>query len=141
MIPEEDRGPAWLRDYGFTDFGDIAADINAMQEYAQKLAADVDENFTPHFTGMTAAMETPLPVADSNFYELSSFVEAHKAVRGLTQDNMYAFGHGTSVFAAAAQKVSHEYRGTDAFAHAKAADIHKVMGTSVPTPTTDEGSV
>ena len=141
MIPEEDRGPAWLRDYGFTDFGDIAADINAMQEYAQKLAADVDDNFTPHFNGMSSAMQTHLPEANPGFYELSSFVEAHKAVRALTQDNVYAFGQGTSVFAAAAQRVSHEYRGTDAFAHAKAADIHKTMSTGVPTPTTDDGGI
>jgi hypothetical protein len=112
-----------------------------MAEYAKKLAADVDDNFTPHFNGMSSAMETPLPEANPNFYELSSFVEAHKTVRGLTQDNVFAFGQGTSVFAAAAQQVSHEYRGTDAFAHAKAADIHKVMGTGVPTPTTNEGGV
>ena len=31
MIPEEDRGPAWLRDYSFTDFGNIAADMHAMR--------------------------------------------------------------------------------------------------------------
>ena len=141
MIPEEDRGPAWLRDYGFTDFGDIAADINAMEEYAKKLAADVDENFTPHFTGMSTAMQTHLPPADPNFYELRSFVDAHTAVRALTQENVYAFGQGTSVFAAAAQVISDDYRGTDAFAHAKAADIHRTMGTGVPTPTTDEGGI
>jgi hypothetical protein len=140
MIPEDDRGPAWLRDYGFTDFGDIAADINAMQEYAQKLAADVADNFTPHFAGMSSAMETRLPEANPAFYELSSFVEAHKTVRGLTQDNVHAFGLGTSVLAAAAQKVSHDYRGTDAFAHAKAADINKTISAGVPLPPTPEGN-
>jgi hypothetical protein len=39
MIPEEDRGPAWLRDYGYTDFGDIEADLVAMEEFAKKLAS------------------------------------------------------------------------------------------------------
>jgi hypothetical protein len=139
MIPEDDRGPAWLRDYGFTDFGDIAADINAMQEYAQKLAADVDDSFTPHYNGMTVAMMTTLPDPNPNFYELRSFIESHSKVQALTQDNVYAFGQGTTVLAKAAQKVSGEYRGTDAFAHAKASDIHKTLDTGSPVPNANDG--
>jgi len=38
MIPEEDRGPAWLRDYGYADFGQIEADIQAMERFAATLA-------------------------------------------------------------------------------------------------------
>jgi hypothetical protein len=139
MIPEEDRGPAWLRDYGFTDFGDIAADINAMEEYAKKLAADVNDNFTPHYNGMATSMMTTLPDPNPSFYELSSFIASHNNVQALTQDNVYAFGQGTSVLAAAAQKVSEEYKGTDAFAHAKASDIHRTLSTGSPVPATSDG--
>jgi hypothetical protein len=140
MIPEEDRGPAWLRDYGFTDFGDIAADINAMQEYAKKLAADVEDNYAPHLNGMSAAMLTRLPVPDPAFYELTSFIKSHTSVQVVTQNNVYAFGEGTSILASAAQKISTEYKGTDAFAHAKVADVHDVLGSASPTPTTSDGT-
>ena len=137
MIPEEDRGPAWLRDYGFTDFGAIAADINAMQEYAQKLAADVQDNYAPHLNGMSAAMSTPLPKPDPRFYELGSFFESHRSVHDLTENNVYAFGQGTHVLATAALQVSSDYQGSDAFSHAKVSDIYKAMspGNIVVQPT------
>jgi hypothetical protein len=138
MIPEEDRGPAWLRDYGFTNFGDIAADINAMAEYAKKLAADVEANYQPHLKGMSAAMLTRLPTPNPAFYELMLFMESHNHVQNVTQNNVYAFGTGTSVLAVAAQKISDKYRGTDAFAHAKVADVHETLAAGAPvTPTTD----
>jgi len=140
MIPEEDRGPAWLRDYGFTDFGDIAADINAMQEYAQKLAADVEHNYAPHLTGVSTAMLTRLPPPNAGFYELSSFIQAHTSVQEVTQNNVYAFGTGTNILASAAQKISTEYRGTDAFAHAKVADVHDVLGPPNAVPTITDGA-
>jgi hypothetical protein len=127
MIPEEDRGPSWLRDYGFTDFGDIAADINAMAEYAQKLAADVEANYNPHYDGMAAAFQTELPPPNEGFYELMSFMESHSAARAATHDNVYAFGQGTTVFASAAQEISHDYRGSDAFAHATVKDVHDTL--------------
>src|SRR4051812_46574802 len=135
MIPEEDRGPAWLRDYGFTDFGDIAADINAMQEYAKKLAADVQDNYAPHLNGMSAAMLTRLPPPNPNFYELNSFIKAHTSVQVVTQNNVYAFGDGTSILASAAQKIGAEYQGSDAFAHAKVADVQDLLRSADAVPT------
>ena len=128
MNPDEDGGPAWLRDYGFTDFGDIAADINAMEEYAKKLAADVAENYAPHLDGVSAAMLTELPPPNPEFYELTSFLNSHTEMQNLTQNNVYAFGDGTTVLATAAEKISTEYRGSDAFAHATVADVHKTLG-------------
>jgi hypothetical protein len=139
MIPEEDRGPAWLRDYGFTDFGDIAADINAMQEYAQKLAADLSDNYAPHLNGMSTAMSTPLPEPDSRFYELGSFIESHRSVHDLTEQNVYAFGQGTHALATAAQKVSSDYQGSDAFSHATVSDIHRTLAPGSPAQASSDG--
>ena len=75
MIPEEDRGPAWLRDYGFTDFGDIAADIHAMSEYAQKLVANVQDNYAPHLGSLSQAVATPLP--EARFDELTARIRSY----------------------------------------------------------------
>jgi hypothetical protein len=127
MIPEEDSGPAWLRDYGFTDFGDIAADINAMEEYATKLAADVQDNYAPHLTGVSEAMLTPLPVPNGDFYELCWFLTVHQSVQDETQKNVYAYANGTNNLALVAKDIGTKYRTTDAFAHAKVSDVQNAM--------------
>lgn len=143
MIPDEDRGPAWLRDYGFTDFGDIAADIAAMEEFAKKLAADVQDNYVPHLTGVTDAMLTELPPAADTFTELAKFMKAHHAAQTVTQRNVYNFANGTNHFATAAQTISQDYRGSDAFSHARVKDVDKAFDQAVnpDSGTVDQGDV
>jgi hypothetical protein len=131
MIPEEDRGPAWLRDYGYTDFGDIAADIAAMEEFAKKLAADVQDNYVPHMTSVTDAMLTELPPPAATFPELVDFMTAHQAAQDATQQNVYNFANGTNHFATAAQTISQDYRGSDAFSHARVKDVDKAFDQAV----------
>jgi hypothetical protein len=127
VIPEEDRGPAWLRDYGYTDFGDIAADIAAMEEFAKKLAADVQSNYSPHLTGVSEAMLTRLPPPDGRFSELVSFMTAHHAAQGVTHENVYNYANGTDNMATVAQEISQKYRGTDAFAKAQVSDVRSAF--------------
>lgn len=127
MIPEQDRGPAWLRDYGYTDFGDIAADIAAMEQFAKRLAADLQDNYVPHLTGVTDAMLTELPSPAATFPELVEFMTAHQTAQDSTQTNVYNFANGTNHFVTAAQTISEEYRGSDAFARARVADVDKAF--------------
>jgi hypothetical protein len=143
MIPEEDRGPAWLRDYSYTDFGDIAADIAAMEEFAKKLAADVQDNYVPHLTGVTDAMLTELPPPAETFTELVKFMKAHHAAQTVTQQNVYNFANGTNHFATAAQAISQDYRGSDAFSHARVKDVDKAFDQAVnpDSGTVDQGDV
>jgi hypothetical protein len=127
MFAEEDRGPAWLRDYGNTDFGDIAADIAAMEEFAKKLAADVEKNYVPHLTGVTDAMLTELPQPAATFPELVDFMTAHNTAQTITQENVFNFANGTNHFATAAETISNEYRGSDAFSQARVKDIDRAF--------------
>ena len=127
MIPEEDRGPGWLRDYGYTDFGTIEADIAAMQEFAAKLAADVQNNYSPHLAGVSESMLTRLPPPDARFSELVAFMEAHRAAQDVTQQNVYNYANGTDNMAKVVEEVSNQYRGTDAFARARVADVHSAF--------------
>jgi hypothetical protein len=127
MLPEEDRGPAWLRDYGHTDFGDIEADIAAMEEFARRLAADVQDNYVPHLTGVTDAMLTELPPPAATFPELVDFMTAHNEAQNVTQENVFNFANGTNHFATAAQTISAEYRGTDAFSRARVRDVDEAF--------------
>ena len=131
MVPEEDGSPGWLRDYGFTDFGSIAADISAMEEFAKKLATDVQNNYVPHLAGVTDAMLTELPPAATTFPELIEFLTTHRQAQDVTQQNVFNFANGTNHFAKAASSISAEYRGSDAFAHARVSDVDKAFDKAV----------
>jgi hypothetical protein len=131
MIPEEDRGPAWLRDYGYTDFGAIEADIAAMEEFAKRLRADVETNYVPHLTSVTDRMLTELPPPAATFPELVGFLEEHVRVQDATHINVYNFANGTNTFATAAQEISREYDGSDAFAQARVGDVDNAFQTAV----------
>jgi hypothetical protein len=140
MIPEEDRGPAWLRDYGFTNFGDIAADIEAMEHFAQKLAADVVNSYVPHMETVSTAMAVKLPDPATTFPELVDFVQAHAAAQDATHSNVYGYANGTNHFASAAETISNEYRGTDARSHAKVKDVDRAFDKAIsPQPDTMAG--
>jgi len=139
MIPEEDRGPGWLRDYGHTEFGDIAADIAAMEEFAKKLAADVEKNYVPHLNGVTDAMLTQLPQPAATFPELVDFMTSHNSAQTVTQENVFNFANGTNHFATAAQTISAEYRGSDAFSRARVKDVDKAFDKAAyPEPGKDD---
>ncbi len=127
MVPEEDGGSGWLRDYGFTDFGNIEADIAAMEEFAKKLAADVQNNYVLHLSGVTDAMLTELPQPAATFQELVAFMTAHNEAQGITQENVFNFANGTNHFATAARTISGEYRQSDAFSRARVGDVDRAF--------------
>jgi len=136
MIPEDDRGPAWLQDYGFTDFSSIEADTAGMEEFAKKLAADVEKSYVPHMTKVSDAMRTKLPDPAATFPELVDFMSAHQAAQEATQANVYNFANGTNDFASAAQGISRMYSGSDAFSHARVRDVDKAFDQASTTNTT-----
>ena len=139
MIPEEDRGPAWLRDYDTTDFGAIEADIQAMEQFAAKLAANVKDSYAPHMSTVSESMGTPLPPPPGEFVELSSFLLAHREAQDVTHQNVYNYANGTQGFANAAADISKKYTGSDAFAHAKVADVDTALDrVGIPTTEAEE---
>lgn len=139
MIPDEDRGPAWLRDYGYTDFSQIEADIQAMEQFATKLSANVKDNYAPHLSTVTTAMSTRLPDPPAEFIELTTFLFAHNEAQNVAHQNVYNYANGTQGFATAAEHISKEYSGTDAFAHAKVTDVDKALD-NVGVPTDNSGT-
>jgi hypothetical protein len=123
MLSEEDRGPAWMRDYGYTDFSQIEADVTAMEQFATKLQGDVSKNYDTHVPVVQQLMLTILPQPPGDFVELSSFLIAHNGAQDIAQKNVFHYSAGTSNFAKVAKDVSADYRGSDAFSHAKVADV------------------
>jgi hypothetical protein len=127
VIPEEDQGPAWLRNFSYTDFGDIDANLTAMEDFAQKLSGEVEDNYAPHVTAVTDAMLTELPPPAATFPELVSFMQAHNEAQNTTQQNVWNFAQGTNNFATAATQISKDYRGSDAFSHARVRDVNNAF--------------
>jgi hypothetical protein len=140
MIPAEDLGPAWLRDYGYTDFSQIEADIQAMEHFAQKLSANVADSYAPHLTTVTDGMSAKLPDPPSEFIELYTFLFVHHEAMDVTHQNVYNYANGTKGFAVAAQDISNTYRGSDAFSHAKVGDVDKAFDqVGIPAQQPDQG--
>ncbi|WP_229075698.1 hypothetical protein [Actinoplanes sp. DH11] len=122
MIPDEDLGPAWLRDYGH-----IEADILALEEHGASLAAAVERDYAPRAVTVSDTMLTRLPAADRAFSELDLFVHAHERAQEVTLQNVYNYANGTYGFATAAQDVGTRYADTDAHARATVADVHAAL--------------
>jgi len=130
-LPDDD-GPRWLSDYG-----DIQADIDRMEQFAAKLAAEVRTNYATHLSQVIQAMSTTL-VSHEEFPELHSFMQAHKEAQDQTYANVYTYRDATGGFANAAGQISAEYRGADAFSAARVSDVNQAIqenvATIVPTP-------
>jgi hypothetical protein len=123
MLSEEDRGPAWMRDYGYTDFSRIEADVTAMEQFAAQLKGDVTKNYNTHVPVVQQLMLTELPSPPAEFVELSSFLVVHNDAQNISQQNVFHFSKGTEQFADVAKDVSSDYRGSDAFSHARVSDV------------------
>jgi hypothetical protein len=137
MIPEEDRPPAWLADYGA-----IEADIQAMADFASGLGKEVVDGYGPHLSLVTTSMLTTLPAADANFPELQQFLAVHHDVQTATYSNTFNYRDRTGELANAAKTISTEYSGSDAFSRAKVNDVDKALAQSADAPpSSNDGTV
>jgi hypothetical protein len=135
VIPEEDRGPAWLRDYG----GTIEADIQRMEEFAASLEAEVKKNYVPHMRELQDEMVADRPEVASDFTELYSFMQAHRDVQQVASDSIWGVGDGTGRIANAAKIVSQNYANSDAFSYARVTEVERALDqTGVAPPTNGE---
>ncbi|MEU4569717.1 hypothetical protein [Micromonospora sp. NPDC023956] len=130
MIPEEDLGPRWLRDYG-----DIEADIRQLREFATRLEAEVRRNYAPHLAYIADDMTVKLPDPCDAFIELVHFLTAHQQVQQDSTNRVYDVASYTGGLANAAGTISQRYEGSDAFARARVQDVERALrGVQTPVP-------
>ncbi|MFF5177438.1 hypothetical protein ACFY2Q_05365 [Micromonospora sp. NPDC000316] len=122
MIPEEDRPAPWLRDYG-----GIEADIRQLQDFADRLATEVQRNYAPHLSYIADDMSAKVPNPCDAFVELVTFLHAHHETQQATTDMVYAVRGATGHLAAVANRVATQYADTDAFSAARATDVHRAL--------------
>jgi hypothetical protein len=140
VIPEEDRGPAWLRDYGVVD-----VDMHRMEEFAAQLRTEVTASYAPRLEYIDDDVTAPLPPVDARFEELHSFLTAHRESLAGTNEIVHYYRDASGGFATAAAEISASYGRSDAFAAARVGDVEAALGkTAVAEPTdprkTDSGT-
>jgi hypothetical protein len=128
MIPEEELGPRWLRDYG-----DIEADIRQLREFATRLEAEVRRNYAPHLAYIADDMSVKLPDPCDAFIELVHFLTAHQRIQQDSTNRVYDVASYTGGLANAAGTISQRYEGSDAFARARVQDVERALrGVQAP---------
>ncbi|BCJ58594.1 hypothetical protein [Micromonospora endophytica] len=127
MIPEEDRQASWLRGYG-----GIEADIQQMREFADRLRAEVDNNYAAHLPYIANDMLAKVPNPADAFIELVHFMRAHWETQQAAANAVWGLGHSTGHLADAAGQVADRYGSADAFSAARVTDIQQALkGTGV----------
>lgn len=148
-IPDEDKGPAWLRDWGnktnftdvdamtgYVDSSALSVDINTLVAFAHALQAEHENDFRPHvrmvFDDMAA---TPAP-PDARFVELTESMTHHREM--LVQTSTALSNHDKAViaFVQAAEAISQEYRGADAMSAARVGDVDTQLAAPPPATAT-----
>lgn len=136
-LPEEDLGPAWLRNYGDS----IEADIQRMEEFAAALEAEVKDHYIPHMQRLQEDMIAELPPPVEAFAELTSFMQTHQVAQQSTSDIVYTVGNATGGFAYAAKTVSENYGNADAFSAARVTEVEAALNQTAavkgPKPDTE----
>jgi hypothetical protein len=124
-LPEEDRGPVWLRNWEF-----IEADIQAMEDFAIKLRTEVETNYASHLTPIYDDMGTALPPPSGAFPELVDLLQTHHAATETTTHFVHDYANRSAGMAQAASDISSNYGKSDAFAQATVTDVNRALGTT-----------
>ena len=133
MIPEENGPASWLGDYA-----GIEADIRQMREFADRLQAEVERNYSPHLSYIADDMKAEIPNPADAFVELVQFLHAHNETQQATVNMVWDVARATGSLAGAAGEIARKYEHTDAFSSARVTDVERALagplGTSRPLP-------
>lgn len=133
-IPDEDLGPAWLRDTQY-----IQADINAMADFATKLRAEVELNYAPHLPYIQEDALVPLPEPPAGFPELVDLLTTHHVTQSTAYYSVHDHANATGAMASAANDVSKAYSGSDAFSAATVGRVDRALrDNGAPTPPAEQ---
>ncbi|MEV0397723.1 hypothetical protein [Polymorphospora rubra] len=134
-LAEDHLGPGWLRTYG-----DVEADISAMEDFAAKLETEVRDHYAPHMSVVYDNMATEIPQPAALFSELVSFLTTHQLSQQSTSDLVYHYHNVTGGLATSAWDVSRRYADTDAFNSARVTDVNQALDRTAAAAPTDPGS-
>ncbi|GAA2361625.1 hypothetical protein Cme02nite_43390 [Catellatospora methionotrophica] len=144
-LPEEDKGPAWLRDYGresgYTksnamtgyDEGSLAVDLQSLVDFAEALETEHTKDYRPHADEVFKDMSAKVADPHADFIELCSSLGWQRELLVQTSDALLKHDQAVLAFVAAAREISKKYGEADALGAAKAQDVNRNLTVSVPT--------
>jgi hypothetical protein len=141
-IPEEDRGPAWLRNYGtgsgtierydYGMTGVMEVDVQSLVDFADALEKENDLDYRPLAQTVVNDMAIETPAAPPGFEELFATMQRHRDVLVEGQAAIHHHDIAVVAFIAAARTISAKYSETDAMSAAKVRDVHALLPKATP---------
>lgn len=131
-LPPEDRPSRFIADYK-----NIEVKTDDLESFAKSLQAELEQNYLPHRDKMAAE----LAVGDVYSNEFAEFVQAltrHAEIRQITLQRLFDHGDGTGRLSVAADQISKNYSGADAYSAATSRDVDTVIQAPSATTTTNE---
>ena len=153
-LPEEDRGPAWLRDWGrrtgytesdpmtgYVDGNALQVDVQDLLAFSQALQTEFEQDYLPHLDEVYRLMEKAPSAPDERFVELTEGMTHHRDVLVQTSTILEEHKQAVVAFFTAAKEIGNAYRGTDELTAARVSDVEANLApTNVSTtaPVTPE---
>ena len=131
-LPPDERPSAYISDYK-----DIQVNTSDLEAFAQSLKAELEQNYLPHRDKMAADLAVGDVYTNESFTEFIQALTRHAEIRQITLDRLFDHGDGTGALSVAADKISKNYAGSDAYAAATTRDLDSVIQTPTTTTTND----
>ncbi len=149
-LPEEDRGPAWLRDWGRTtghtdydtftgsvDPNALSVDIGNLLAFAQALQAEHESDYRPHVQTVFEQMSAVAAAPDARFVELTESLTHHRDMLVQTSTAMANHDKAIIAFVEAARAIGQEYRTADEMSAATVYDVETNLENTSITKSSD----
>ena len=139
-LPEEDRGPSWLRDWGnntgytnvdnfsgYVDANALTVNIQDLVAFATALQTEHEQDYRPHVREVYDLMEAQTSAPDERFVELVEGLTHHRDMLVRTSTVLYEQDKAVIAFAEAARSISAAYRGADELSAASVGDVEATL--------------
>jgi hypothetical protein len=134
-LPPEDRPSSYIADYK-----DIEVKTDDLEAFAKSLQAELEQNYLPHRDKMATDLAVGDVYTNEQFTEFIQALTRHAEIRQVTLRRLYDHGDGTDTLSVAADKISKNYAGADAYSAATSRDVSSVIAQP-PATTTNAPSI
>jgi hypothetical protein len=134
-LPPEDRPSSYIADYK-----DIEVKTDDLEAFAKSLQAELEQNYLPHRDKMAIDLAVGDVYTNEQFTEFIQALTRHAEIRQVTLRRLYDHGDGTDTLSVAADKISKNYAGADAYSAATSRDVSSVIAQP-PATTSNNTSI
>lgn len=131
-LPPEDRPSPFIADYK-----DIEVKTDDLEAFAKSLQAELEQNYLPHRDKMATDLAVGDVYTNESFTEFIQALTRHAEIRQITLRRLFDHGDGTDTLSVAADQISKNYAGSDAYSSATSRDVDDVIAQP-PTTTTND---